>query len=442
MSYSSELNGLFTCELCESSFDTQKQRSDHILDHFKRQQCESCGKITFKICDIIFELHDGADDCCRPTVSSPHSSDGADMVTSSNRIGSMPAQVIDLMGGEFEIVVAPVKSENAERHSKTDVVARRKSGRVRKRKIRYNSGDDDVPISNDSTEKVTTDVNSVPNDNSSESMVKEEHLDGSTTDDGWSVDGRPALRTDRPEGAISADEIVDGGTADEDEYLPVQMQKCRKVKPKTTRPLNIPCNMCHTLFRTQRTLQIHQRAEHGINPSTECDICKKVFTSVGNLKQHKQTHNDTRRYICSYCGKGFNLHFNLKDHMNEHTGEKPYVCGVCGKAFGKASHRVAHMRVSGYHTSHPQSTTIRFDSFSAELIRFIVISLQVHTGEKPYKCTFENCDRAYAHSTDLKRHRRAQHGIITKTFACPICGKIFFENKFLTKHLKVHKEKN
>lgn len=57
------------------------------------------------------------------------------------------------------------------------------------------------------------------------------------------------------------------------------------------------------------------------------------------------------RYICSYCGKGFNLHFNLKDHMNEHTGERPYICSICGKAFGKASHRVAHLRVSNHNLS-------------------------------------------------------------------------------------------
>ena len=67
---------------------------------------------------------------------------------------------------------------------------------------------------------------------------------------------------------------------------------------------------------------------------------------------------------------------------------------------------------------------------------------QVHTGEKPYKCNIENCDRAYAHGTDLKRHRRSQHGIFTKTFECPICSKIFYENKFLKKHLNVHKEKS
>lgn len=68
--------------------------------------------------------------------------------------------------------------------------------------------------------------------------------------------------------------------------------------------------------------------------------------------------------------------------------------------------------------------------------------LQVHTGEKPYKCESDECDRAYAYKVDLKRHQRSVHGIIDKTFPCPICGKIFYENKYLTKHINVHKGPN
>lgn len=364
--FPTESTGIFKCDLCKISFNTQQECSEHILSHFKRQQCDSCGKIIYKICNLIFELHSVASDCCRPTSTSSHQNNGADVVTSSNRVGSVPTQIINLMDKELELITAPVK--NGTSGGEGLATSRRYSSRMTK-KVCYNSHNDDVPMKqwarvDDSGNYAVAKLEISPVDDndtySSESLIKQEHLDESTTDDGWSIDGQPPLRTDRPEGAISADEILDGGTADEEDYLPVGVPKSRKIKQKTPRPLNIPCSECRTLFRTQRSLQIHQRAEHGINPSTECDICKKVFTSVGNLKQHKQTHNDTRRYICSYCGKGFNLHFNLKDHMNEHTGEKPYVCGVCGKAFGKASHRVAHMRV--YILSLQKSNSIHTNS--------------------------------------------------------------------------------
>lgn len=254
----------------------------------------------------------------------------------------------NLMVKELRVMVEPIETHESDEISPS----RRKSGRVRK-KVKYNSDSDDAqPISRRAKKrdshvntKIEKNIDEIPGVITTDTLVKEESLQESS--DAWSLSAHDIpLRTDRPDGAVSADEILDGATADEDDYMPTSSECSSKKRRNPPQPLNIPCSVCKTLFRTQRTLQIHEKQAHGISPSTECDICKKIFTSVGNLKQHKQTHNDTRRYICSYCGKGFNLHFNLKDHINEHTGAKPYVCGVCGKAFGKASHRVAHMRVS------------------------------------------------------------------------------------------------
>lgn len=50
-------------------------------------------------------------------------------------------------------------------------------------------------------------------------------------------------------------------------------------------------------------------------------------------------------------------------------------------------------------------------------------------------CAINDCTRAYMFKIDLKRHQRSVHGIIEKTFVCQICSKVFYENKYLTKHL-------
>lgn len=111
-----------------------------------------------------------------------------------------------------------------------------------------------------------------------------------------------------------------------------------------------------------------------------------------------------------------------KNIWKEHTASSPYAStlNLYDIYFGKRKPFRQHIFIKMY-------------------LFILFLMYQIHTGEKPYKCNEENCNRAYAYQTDLKRHRRSVHGIITKTFACPICSKIFYENKFLTKHLNVHK---
>lgn len=354
-----ESTEFYPCELCKLGFDTRQERIDHIINHFTQIQCDLCGKTILKICDLILEVH-GNENCCASIDFNRTNGDTENVIdVDDSALNSRlpPKAIVNLFSNELKIAANPNISDKSN-EIRTNA-SRRKSGRVRK-KVCYNADADDgdnKPIShrikrknlvnnlsdNLKSEHIDeTNIKSEGDDNYGyDSFLKEEHctIDESTDVD-WSVGGNPTLKIDRPDDAVLAEEILDGATADEEDYVP-KIQRKRNA-PK---PLNIPCSICRTLFRTQRALQMHEKQVHGISPSTECDICKKIFTSVGNLKQHKQTHNDTRRYICSYCGKGFNLHFNLKDHINEHTGEKPYVCVVCGKAFGKASHRVAHMRV-------------------------------------------------------------------------------------------------
>ena len=58
------------------------------------------------------------------------------------------------------------------------------------------------------------------------------------------------------------------------------------------------------------------------------------------------------------------------------------------------------------------------------------------SGEKPFPCTWENCDRRFARSDELARHRRTHTG--EKRFACPLCGRRFMRSDHLTKHARRH----
>lgn len=57
-------------------------------------------------------------------------------------------------------------------------------------------------------------------------------------------------------------------------------------------------------------------------------------------------------------------------------------------------------------------------------------------GEKPFVCNWENCDRKFARSDELSRHKRAHTG--EKRFSCPQCGRGFIRSDHLSKHISRH----
>lgn len=57
-------------------------------------------------------------------------------------------------------------------------------------------------------------------------------------------------------------------------------------------------------------------------------------------------------------------------------------------------------------------------------------------GEKPYRCTWENCDWRFARSDELTRHYRKHTG--AKPFKCIACMRCFSRSDHLALHMKRH----
>ncbi|XP_007464448.1 PREDICTED: transcription factor YY2 [Lipotes vexillifer] len=101
--------------------------------------------------------------------------------------------------------------------------------------------------------------------------------------------------------------------------------------------------------------------------------CMKMFRDKSALRKHLHTHGP-RVHACAECGKAFVESSKLKRHQLVHTGEKPFQCTFegCGKSFSLDFNLRTHLRI--------------------------------HTGDRPFMCPFDCCNRTFAQSANLKTH--------------------------------------
>lgn len=58
------------------------------------------------------------------------------------------------------------------------------------------------------------------------------------------------------------------------------------------------------------------------------------------------------------------------------------------------------------------------------------------SGEKPFQCEFDGCDRRFANSSDRKKHMHVHTS--DKPYLCKLCDKSYTHPSSLRKHMKVN----
>uniref|UniRef100_A0A3Q1IIE3 C2H2-type domain-containing protein n=1 Tax=Anabas testudineus TaxID=64144 RepID=A0A3Q1IIE3_ANATE len=168
-----------------------------------------------------------------------------------------------------------------------------------------------------------------------------------------------------------------------------------------------------------------EREEVGGGALADKQVCRWIDCSAGYEQQEElvrhieKVHIDQRKgedFTCFWAGcirryKPFNARYKLLIHMRVHSGEKPNKCMFegCNKAFSRLENLKIHLRS--------------------------------HTGEKPYLCQHPGCQKAFSNSSDRAKHQRTH--LDTKPYACQIpgCTKRYTDPSSLRKHVKIHSAK-
>ncbi|CRK88068.1 CLUMA_CG001853, isoform A [Clunio marinus] len=90
------------------------------------------------------------------------------------------------------------------------------------------------------------------------------------------------------------------------------------------------CDLCDKVFKIRVQLQRHKRRVHEYKkPMITCEVCGHLSKAPGDYKKHLKTHSDEKTYVCKNCQQRFKNYSGLSYHTHiEHTGERPYVCPV------------------------------------------------------------------------------------------------------------------
>ncbi|XP_019521545.1 PREDICTED: PR domain zinc finger protein 15 [Hipposideros armiger] len=169
------------------------------------------------------------------------------------------------------------------------------------------------------------------------------------------------------------------------------------------------CSICHRRFALKATYHAHMviHRENLPDPNVQkyihpCEICGRIFNSIGNLERHKLIHTGVKSHACEQCRKSFARKDMLKEHMRVHDNIREYLCAECGKGM-KTKHALRH-------------------------------HMKLHKGIKEYEC--KECHRKFAQKVNMLKHYKRHTGI--KDFMCELCGKTFSERNTMETHKLIH----
>lgn len=298
-----------------------------------------------------------------------------------------------------------------------------------------------------------------------------------TDEDGLLLDN-PANEESQPEPAIKIEDQTHEAVLLTFENV-VTDKGVLEYKPKVKEESGIihKCKVCHLVFKSNKTLHMHQKRKHKIfrksfkhicdyctmsyetknsliahmkrkhgpdssqNDTAEltCEICALVFKGSARLRLHMRrkhgSYKESFQHVCDECGLTYDKHRSLIVHIQrKHSGVKPQIsnqwfnCPFCPKAFTKRETYARHIQRK--HQVNEDSGVISDTKTPEELAG----SRNEQTGE----ITCKQCPLMFTSINYLKLHMRRKHNALKDSFRlkCRICNLSYDKLESLKRHVR------
>ncbi|KAF8778765.1 Zinc finger protein 208 like protein [Argiope bruennichi] len=176
------------------------------------------------------------------------------------------------------------------------------------------------------------------------------------------------------------------------------------------------CAYCGKEFPFKSLLEIHERVHTAA--LVYGSLQSKTQSAVVSYISNTVIRKDSHHW-CDICNKAFNRKDNLERHLRVHTGEKPFKCTFCSRRFTIIFHEVA----SPFKEQKKRNTNI---SAKAEV-------LAMHDAPASFSCEF--CGHHVIFGPLTASIQRKSLFAVKK---CQYCGREFNQKGHLVQHLRIH----